>query len=269
METKDLEKAIELASLFKIEKILWMILAFILLFFIAKKINQFLKKLIEHMPSSRLLLLQIITVTNFCIYIFGSFAIIYGILRPPEKLVFAITGSVAVAVGLALKDLVSSIIAGVVLLFDRPFQVGDRVAFKGVYGEIKKIGLRAVRLNTLDDNLVTIPNSEFMNNYVSSGNAGELDMMVACKVHTALDVDILSIKAFIYEIVATSKYVYLNKPISINISETEIAQNLAICFTIKAYVLDVKYEKSFETDIMTRVLDELNKRKIQRPKHLC
>ncbi len=265
METKDLEKVIELANLFKIEKILWMVLSFILLFFVAKKINQFLKKMIDYMPSSRLVLLQLITVTNFCLYIFGSFGIIYGILRPPEKLIFAITGSIAVAVGLALKDLVSSIIAGVVLLFDRPFQVGDRVAFKGVYGEIKKIGLRAVRLNTLDDNLITIPNSELMSNYVSSGNAGELDMMVVCKVHTSLNVDILAIKAFMYEIVATSKYVYLNKPISINVSETEIAHSLAVCFTIKAYVLDVKYEKPFETDIMIRVLSELNKRNIQRP----
>ena len=162
METKDLEKVIELANLFEFKKILWMALAFLLLFFLAKKLNQFFQSMISKMPSNRLLLLQLITVANFCLYIFGSFAIIYGILRPPEKLIFAIAGSIAVAVGLALKDLVSSIIAGVVLLFDRPFQVGDRVAFEGVYGEIQKIGLRAVRLNTLDDNLVTIPNSKFL-----------------------------------------------------------------------------------------------------------
>lgn len=122
-----------------------------------------------------------------------------------------------------------------------------------------------MRLNTLDDNLVTIPNSQFMNNYVASGNAGELGMMIVCKVHTKLDVDIFYIKSFMYEIIATSKYVYLNKPIVININEVEIGFNLAICFTMKAYVLDVKYEKAFETDIMTRVLNEMNKREISRP----
>lgn len=268
METKDLEKVIEVANLFEFQKILWMVLAFVILFYLAKKLNNFVQRLIDKMPSNRLFLLQVITITNFCIYIFGSFAIIYGILRPPEKLIFAIAGSIAVAVGLALKDLVSSIIAGIVLLFDRPFQVGDRVSFEGVYGEITKIGLRAVRLNTLDDNLVTIPNSQFMSNYVASGNAGELDMMVVTKIHTEINADISMIKSFIYEIVATSKYVYLNKPIVINVNEVEIAYKLGICFTIKAYVLDVKYEKAFETELISRVLTELNKREIKRPHQL-
>lgn len=40
-------------------------------------------------------------------------------------------GSIAVAVGLSLKDLAASVVAGLILLFDRPFQVGDRVTFWG------------------------------------------------------------------------------------------------------------------------------------------
>jgi len=50
---------------------------------------------------------------------------------------------------------VAVLVAGLLLLFDRPFRVGDRVSFNDVYGEIVSIGLRTVRLQTLDDNLVT------------------------------------------------------------------------------------------------------------------
>jgi hypothetical protein len=45
-------------------------------------------------------------------------------------------------------------------MFDRPFQVGDRVSYGGEYGDIIKIGLRSVRMNTLDDNIITIPNNK-------------------------------------------------------------------------------------------------------------
>ncbi|MCT4642756.1 MAG: mechanosensitive ion channel family protein [Bacteriovoracaceae bacterium] len=265
METKDLDKVIQIAELFKFEKIIWMVVAFVILVYVAKKLNEWTSSLIEKMPSQRLLFLQVITIVNFSLYIFGSFAIIYGILRPPEKMIIALAGSAAVAIGLALKDLVASIIAGIVLLFDRPFQVGDRVAFQGTYGEIQKIGLRAVRLNTLDDNLITIPNSQFMSNYVSSGNAGALDMMVVTSFHVAIDEDIDKIKDLLYEIVATSRFVYLSKPITISVNEAHIAESLAIKFTLKAYVLDVRYEKAFETDINSRVLKELSKNKIRRP----
>ena len=95
-----------------------------------------------------------------------------------KEFMLAAGGSIAVALGFALKDIAASLVAGLLLLFDRPFRVGDRVSFADVYGEIVSIGLRTVRLQTLDDNLVTIPNSRFITDVVASGNSGELDMML-------------------------------------------------------------------------------------------
>ena len=117
-------------------------------------------------------------------------------------------GSIAVALGLSLKDLVASVVAGLILLFDRPFQVGDRVTFDGNYGEIQSIGLRAVRMVTLDDNLVTIPNNRFITDVVSSGNAGALDMMIVTKFYLEIDADISAARTKLHDIIATSNYVY-------------------------------------------------------------
>lgn len=44
--------------------------------------------------------------------------------------------------------------AGVLILINEPFQVGDRIRFGDYYGEVREIGLRSVRLVTLDDDLV-------------------------------------------------------------------------------------------------------------------
>lgn len=146
----------------------------------------------------------------------------------------------------------ASIIAGLILLFDRPFQVGDRVSFEGNYGEIKSIGLRAVRLVTLDDSVVTIPNSKFITDVVSSSNAGELDMMIVVKFYFDSTADINLAKSRLRDVISTSRFVYLKKPIILTVSEELVVGQPTLVLTGKCYVLDVKYEKALETDIYTR-----------------
>lgn len=265
METESLEQVVKVAQLFQFEKILLLLIGFVLIFYLVKSIERLGGYFHIRYPAHRILLLQFKTILGFFIYIFGSFFLVYSVLNPPRELLLALGGSAAVAIGFALKDIVASIIAGLVILFDRPFQVGDRVTFGDVYGEIKSITLRTVRLVTLDDNLITIPNSKFINEYVASGNAGELDMMVVIDFHLAIDEDIEKVKSLLHEIAVTSRFAYLNKPISIVISEVEIAERLALQFKLKMYVLDVQYEKKLQTDIVTRASLHFKEQGIRRP----
>jgi small-conductance mechanosensitive channel len=216
-------------------------------------------------PSRRLLISQVTTVLNFIIYIFGGVFLFLSVLRPSQEVLLATMGSAAVALGFALKDLVGSLIAGLILLFDRPFQVGDRVTFGGVYGEIRYIGLRAVRLITLDDSLVTIPNNRFLTEIVSSGNAGELDMMVTMDFHLALDADLALARDLIHETLVTSRFIYLKKPVAVVASETAMAGRIAMQLRAKAYVMDVRFEKAFQTDVFLRGAEVLRRNGIKRP----
>ena len=71
--------------------------------------------------------------------------------------VLAVTGTVAVALGFAFKDYASSIIAGIVGLFEAPYRVGDRISIDDEYGEVISYGLRGIRVRTPSDNIVTVP----------------------------------------------------------------------------------------------------------------
>jgi small-conductance mechanosensitive channel len=215
MEDKKISSVDAFFGLIAPHKVFGLVIGFVIIALLVRIINGTSKRFQSGYPSHRLLSLQIATVMTFSIYIIGTFGLIYGVIRPPKELLLAVGGSAAVAIGFALKDLVSSIIAGLILLFDRPFQVGDRVSFGDTYGEIVRIGLRAVRLNTLDDNLVTIPNSKFLTDVVASGNAGALQMMVCVDFSLSLEADLRMAKDLLYEVVATSKYVYIKRPIKI------------------------------------------------------
>jgi len=265
MNETDLNKITEMATLFRLDRAFLLLLALLLLVLFVKVITHVGDLLYQRVPRRRILISQVATTLNFSIYIFGGSYLFYAILQPPREVMLAATGSIAVALGLSLKDLVTSVIAGFILLFDRPFQVGDRVAFGDVYGEIESIGLRSVRLVTLDDNLVTIPNNRFMSDVVSSGNAGALDMMLVFDFYIALDADIRLARDLLYEVVVTSRYAYLKKPVSIVMTEMPIAERIALQLRAKAYVIDVRFEKAFQTDVVLRATEAFNRHNIKRP----
>jgi len=265
METNELDKVAEILSLFRLERIFLLVLGFFIMVAVVRFLNRGAQHLYKQFPTRRLLILQIVTMLGFALYIFGTIILLFSVLRPGKELLVALGGSMAVAIGFSLKDIVASIIAGLILLFDRPFQVGDRVTFGSIYGEIKSIGLRTVRLMTLNDDTVTIPNSKFITDAVFSGNAGALEMMVPMDFHLALDVNVKHVRDILHEIVMTSRFVFLRKPVRIVVCEVCVADRIALKFSVKAYVLDVQYEKAFETDVVTRVSEAFNKYGIKRP----
>lgn len=266
MDGQNLNDLSAITELFNLGKVMLLLSGMAVVWLVNKVVRHLCEALMVSLPSRRFLILQIATLFTFVWYFVGTYWLIAGIIQPPKEMLLALGGSAAVATGIALKDVVASIIAGVILLFDRPFQVGDRVSFNDTYGEIVSIGLRSVRLITLDDSLVTIPNSRFITEVVSSGNSGALDMMVVCDFHVALDADIDLAQNLIHEVVMTSRFAYLKKPVSFVLNEVVVAQRLAIQVRVKAYVLDVHYEKAFQTDIVKRVTRLFMENKIARPR---
>jgi small-conductance mechanosensitive channel len=265
MNDQDLGNVAGLFDVLSITKLALLMAGIVGLGFAVKFVASVGVTLNRRIPSRRLLIAQVITTISFAIYILGGSYIFYGVVQPPKALILAVSGTLAVALGLSLKDLIASVVAGVILLFDRPFQVGDRVTFEGAYGEIKTIGLRAVRLVTLDDSIITIPNSKFITDVVTSGNFGALDMMIEVNFHLSLDTDLRKARKILYETAATSRYVFLKKPVAIVFSEVEFAKRPCMQVRVKCYVIDVRFEKSLQSDILIRGNEALISANIVRP----
>lgn len=218
-------------------------------------ITRILDEFGERVSAWRLYAKQAVAVVRFTVVIGVAGGVVSSVFEVTDQVMLAVGGSVAVAVGLALKDLLGSLVAGVILLFDRPFQVGDRVQMGDTYGEVVEIGLRAVRITTLDDNLVSIPSSRFLSDAVSCANAGALDQMCVFDFFVDCAEDFELARQIVFEAAATSRFVYLNKPIVTVVREVAVAgaEMFATRVTVKAYVLDGRYETAFGTDITERV----------------
>ncbi|MFO7140206.1 mechanosensitive ion channel protein MscS [Arthrospira sp. PCC 8006] len=160
----------------------------------------------------------------------------------------AITGTAAVAVGFAFKDYASSVISGMIALFERPYQVGDRVTIDGQYGEIISYGLRAIQLQTPDDDIVTIPHNKMWTDPIINANKGQVEAQAAVDFYFAHDADIDRIIPILYRVAQTSKYTQLNLPIVVVVNE----KPWGTLVKLRCYPMDVRDEFIFKTDLIRR-----------------
>lgn len=92
-----------------------------------------------------------------------------GVIMALGQLGFQVTslvaglGIVGLVVGLAAQESLANLIAGIIILLDRPFRVGDNVTIAETFGTVKEIGLRTTRILTVERLDTILPNKEVIN----------------------------------------------------------------------------------------------------------
>ncbi|MGB3496429.1 MAG: mechanosensitive ion channel family protein [Elainellaceae cyanobacterium] len=175
---------------------------------------------------------------------------------------FALTGTIALALGFAFKDYVSSIIAGVVMLFEAPYRVGDRIQIGEHYGEVVGYGLRGIQVQTPGDNRVTIPHSTTWTEAVSNANTGQLEAQVATDFYFDHEVDVERVMRVLYQAAYSSKYTQLKLPIVVVMKE----QLWGTQFKLRAYPMDARDEFVFQTDLIRRAKQAFARDRMPYPK---
>jgi small-conductance mechanosensitive channel len=235
--------------------------AWLLLRFVKRAVDELGKAFVD----SRLTLQKFSAFFRFIVFFATVGAVVVLSLDISREVLAVLGGTLAVAMGFAMKDLVASLAAGVMIMFDRPFQVGDRVTFGGQYGDVISIGLRSVKLRTLNDSTVTIPNSLFLSEVTACGNYGVLNMQIVIDFLIGIDQDVERAREIVREAAVTSNFVYLPNPVEVLVSQETSDAHVALRLRLKVYVLDTVFEKALETDITLRVMEAFRAEGIQPP----
>lgn len=250
-------------------KILWSLVIFVLGYFVIKYLTLLFERLAERWTNIRLTIKRLIPIFRIVGWSLVSYIIIADVLAPPIATLLAVTASAGIAIGFASQDILKNIFGGIMILFDRPFQVGDKIEVGKHYGEVVSIGLRTVRIVTPDDSLVAIPNSEIVNQSVSNVNSGESNCQVVAEFYLPPNIDMVKAKKIASRAAAVSRYIYLNKPIEV-IIKNEVHQGRSLLkMRLKAYVLDIRYEFPFASEMTEIVMHEYLKQKLVRAEDLA
>jgi len=101
---------------------------------------------------------------------FAAVAVAFMAAGFPSFLTAAATlsGALALALGFAAQDLIGNFVAGVFIIKDEPFNVGDWIEWNDNAGRVEAIDLRVSRVRTFDNEQITVPNGELANNAVTN-----------------------------------------------------------------------------------------------------
>ena len=240
-------------------KIFWALIFILTGYLVLKGIAGLLNMISERNPKYKQGIRRFLPVVKIAGWSFIVYVIISGIINPPMETVFAFFASVGVAVGFASQDLLKNIFGGLMILFDKPFQIGDKIESGKYYGEVLEVGLRSTRVVTPDDSIVTIPNSEMMNQSISNANSSENNCQVVAEFFLPVAIDTRRVRQIAIEAAQISRYVYLNKPIFVEYSNVLVPRGSFLKMRLKAYVMDVRYEFPFQSEMTEIVLRELHK----------
>jgi small-conductance mechanosensitive channel len=187
---------------------------------------------------------------------FAALLICIDLLAPSEETFLAGIASIGIALGLGAQDLVRNLVGGIVVLADRPYQLGDRVRIGDAYGEIDHIGLRSTKLTTPEDTRVTIPNSQILTDRVFNANSGVPDCQVVTDVYLPPDTDPDVAIAIGREAALCCPFLLARKPVVVLASHGfDLRPYLKV--RIKCYVYDHRLEPRMQSDITLRTSREL------------
>lgn len=258
------EQLLETIRSIETQTLVNIILAFFVAYIFARIITALLSKLSEKMSrSGRIKVKMVIPAVKFGIYIVAFYYFLTELLNIFGPELFLLTGLIGAAVGFGLKDLFADFVGGVIITFEKPYQVGDKISIGNYYGEVTDIGLRATKLVTPDDNTVTAPNSLIFNEAIASGNYGASEMMIVIDLYIASESDVKAAMKILRETVVTSKYVYISRTSPVILLHKSLPFYTRL--RAKAYVNDLRDEFEFESDVHTRAWTELGKNGIRAP----
>jgi MscS family membrane protein len=255
----ELSQAPDVGSILSFGKVFWSLIFILLGYFIIKLLSGILSVISERNVRSKPMIRRILPIIKIVGWSLVVYIIINGIFQPPQATVFAFFASVGVAIGFASQDLLKNIFGGLMILFDKPFQIGDKIEAGKYYGEVLEIGLRSTRIVTSDDSIITIPNSDMMSQSISNSNSGDNNCQVVAEFYFPVVADTRRIRQIATEAAQVSRYVYLNKPIAVEFSNIIMPRGSFLKMRLKAYVNDVRYEYSFQSEMTEIVLRETAK----------
>lgn len=153
-------------SSIKVQSLLIFLVSVFLLFYLSERI----KRMLESKFLARYIVdigvrTSIATIVKYILVIIGSYIILKSSGIDLSGLGI-LAGALGVGIGFGLQNVTNNFISGLIILFERPIKVGDRVEVGEVNGDIVKISARATTIVTNDNISIIVPNSEFISNTV-------------------------------------------------------------------------------------------------------
>jgi potassium-dependent mechanosensitive channel len=126
--------------------------------------------------------------------------------------VTVLAGAFGVGIGFGLQNIVNNFISGLILLYERPIQIGDTVEVGSLTGEVKRIGIRSSTLRTFQGAEVIVPNANLIAEQVVNWTLSDRQRRIELPVGVAYGTDPQRVLAILLDVAKASSEVLEDPP---------------------------------------------------------
>ncbi len=199
---------------------------------------------------------SITTITVYTLWVFGILIALHTFGLSTTSLVVAF-GALGIGLGFGLQNIFNNFISGIILLFERPIQVGDAVEVNGMFAYVKKINVRATVVQTWDNASLIIPNSEFISSQVTNWSFRDLRLRRNINVGVIYGSDVELVRKTLLEIARNHPKI-LRRPepdvLFVDFGDNALIFRLRLWTTVSQFQL-VETDIRFEIDHRFQELD--------------
>ncbi|HSI77807.1 MAG TPA: mechanosensitive ion channel domain-containing protein [Lunatimonas sp.] len=146
--------------------LLWLIISISAIFILSELIRKFLaNKILSRYDLDLGTRQSIATIVKYILICLGFITILQN-TNVDLSALGILAGAIGVGIGFGLQNITNNFISGLIILFERPIKIGDRIEVNGVNGDVIKISARSTMVVTNDNITIIVPNSQFIDSPV-------------------------------------------------------------------------------------------------------
>ncbi len=192
--------------------IIYFLSAFIVLSYVSKRVRRLIvERVLNKTQMEQGVRASIGTVIRFVILAIGTVIIIQSAGIDLSALSL-IAGALGVGIGFGLQNITDNFISGIIILFEKPIKVGDRIEVGDVHGDVMNISFRATEVRTNDNIIVIVPNSEFISSRVINWSHNDRNIRFRIPVGVSYKEDPEKVKKILLEVAESNPHILKNPP---------------------------------------------------------
>lgn len=174
-----------------------------------------------------------------------------------------LAGAFGIGVGFGFQNIASNFISGLIILFERPVKLGDRIEVGPVEGDVVRIGARSTTVLTNDNIAIIIPNSRFITENVVNWSYNEARVRFRVPVSVAYDSDVRLVEKLLLEVASECPDVLKDPPPAVRFLEFG---DSALLFELRAWSSTLMHRKGKLISILNfAIYDKFRQHGIQMP----
>lgn len=146
------------------------------------------------------------TITRYVILLIGSIFIVQSAGIDLSALSL-LAGALGVGIGFGLQNITDNFISGLIILFEKPIKVGDRIEVGDVDGDVINISVRATTIQTNDNISMIIPNSEFISQKVINWSHNDRNIRYRIPIGVSYNEDPDQVRQLLLEVADNNEHV--------------------------------------------------------------